>query len=392
MFSLDQFYNILHNNLIAPVFGKSAYFYPFGTYEQIDILDNTKTKSRFTINCIFADQEPYYDTVVPILLSTIKQVSKLSSIGNITLLANSEQSDFKNSIIQNQKMYNWYYFYHGFAALDWYKDFRYVTQDSFNQFDKVFICLNHLTTKYRAHRLHLVSNLIKENLIEKGVVSLFHHGWQEVISDSDCPLDSRARVQIYRALQTLDAPLIADTDSPSGTMSATVDLKQLNCALWHIVTETVYFQPKLHLTEKIFKPIVSQKPFILVGAPGNLAYLKSYGFQTFDRWIDESYDQEQDHYIRIEKITTEIVRLCAMSHVQLTTMHEEMKSILLYNYQHFYTTFKDRLVDELVDNFSQVLQEVEQTRNRNLLPTSPLYNSVSLPLDYLQEVKKRLKQ
>ena len=69
-----------------------------------------------------------------------------------------------------------------------------------------------------------------------------------------------------------------------------------------------------------------------------------------------------------------------------------MKSILLYNYQHFYTTFKDRLVDELVDNFSQVLQEVEQTRNRNLLPTSPLYNSVGLPLDYLQEVKKRLKQ
>jgi len=162
--------------------------------------------------------------------------------------------------------------------------------------------------------------------------------------------------------------------------------------LWHIVTETVYFQPKLHLTEKIFKPIVSQKPFILVGAPGNLAYLKSYGFQTFDRWIDESYDQEQDHYIRIEKITTEIVRLCAMSHVQLTTMHEEMKSILLYNYQHFYTTFKDQLVDELVDNFSQVLQEVEQTRNRNLLPTSALYNSVGLPLDYLQEVKKRLKQ
>ena len=37
----------------------------------------------------------------------------------------------------------------------------------------------------------------------------------------------------------------------------------------------------MHLTEKIFKPIVNKQPFMLLAAPDNLAYLKSYGFKTY---------------------------------------------------------------------------------------------------------------
>ena len=66
----------------------------------------------------------------------------------------------------------------------------------------------------------------------------------------------------------------------------------------YVVTETCYWERKCHLTEKIFKPIVSRMPFILVGPAHNLKYLRSYGFETFGRWIDESYDQEVDDYKR----------------------------------------------------------------------------------------------
>jgi hypothetical protein len=77
-------------------------------------------------------------------------------------------------------------------------------------------------------------------------------------------------------------------------------------SLWNIVTETVFYDNKLHLTEKIFKPIVLKRPFVLVGAPGNLQYLKEYGFQTFDKWINEDYDNEIDPDIRIKKIVARI--------------------------------------------------------------------------------------
>ena len=126
-------------------------------------------------------------------------------------------------------------------------------------------------------------------------------------------------------------------------------------ALWHIVTETVFYDHKLHLTEKIFKPITAKRPFILVGAPGNLAYIKSYGFKTFDQWIDESYDNELDPDKRILLITEQVEKLCSLSASQLDAMYIEMKPILEYNFQHFYGNFKTLIIDELVDNFRQIL-------------------------------------
>jgi len=187
------------------------------------------------------------------------------------------------------------------------------------------------------------------------------HSWREIIADSEAMLSGPARLKINQVMNTVTEPLVIDTHKPHGSLSAEVNLDQLTSALWHVVTETVYFLPKLHLTEKIFKPIVARRPFILVGAPGNLAYLKSYGFKTFDQWIDESYDQEQDHYIRIEKITAEISRLCAMPADDLKQMHQDMQTVLEHNFQHFYGSFKSIIVNELVDNFQPLVPDRDLT-------------------------------
>jgi hypothetical protein len=124
----------------------------------------------------------------------------------------------------------------------------------------------------------------------------------------------------------------------------------------------VFYDRKLHLTEKIFKPIVSKRPFILVGAPGNLVYLKSYGFKTFDRWIDESYDNELDPDKRISLITEQIEKLCSMSNSQLNDMYADVKSTVEYNFNHFYGNFKTLIINELVDNFRQVLYDFTDSK------------------------------
>ena len=386
MFSLDRFYKIIHNNLIEPIQrSRSFYFFPFGTYDQLIALGSdcdtqlVKIKNEPTwgtegfFHCYFYDQEPFYDFTKLIFDQRRVSFKHIQRSNRFNILAVSEQSQLVDEYAESENYYVWYYFFHGFAALDWYKDFKYLTPKSFNRFDKVFICYNHLTSKYRSYRLHLVSNLIDQGLVDCGYVSLFHEGWQETIADPANPLDNRARVKIYKTLRNITKPLTIDTDSPNGALSAKVNFDNLTSALFHVVTETVYFDSKLHLTEKVFKPIVAQRPFILAAAPGNLAYLKSYGFRTFDQWIDESYDAEPDHYIRIEKITAEIARLCAMDTSALEQMYLEMQEVLEYNFNHFYTTFKDIIVDELVDNFVK-------------LPP------VNLSNDYAEEVKKRLKQ
>lgn len=410
MFSLDRFYNILHNNLINQFEnGRSVYFYPFGTYQNATFLSDKFNLTQPCISfkrthiwpadktffhCYFFDQEPIYDYTLPIIDKSNLNHTSRAGPNRISILANTEHSTLKDSYIKENEFYDWYYFYHGFAALDWYKDFQYVDPISFNRFDKVFICYNHLISKYRSYRLHLVSNLIEQNLVQYGHVSLFLKDnlgtWEDAVKDPDVPLDNRARVKIYKTLKTLDQPLIIDTETPDGTLSAQINFDDLTSALFHVVTETVYFQDKLHLTEKVFKPIVAKRPFFLVAAHGNLAYLKSYGFRTFDRWIDESYDQETDHYIRIEKITAELARLCAMDPSALEQMYLEMQETLEYNFTHFYSTFKHLIVDELVDNFEHILCRINNGRQPG--NHSRHHRRFDLPAGHLAEVKTRLKQ
>ena len=82
-------------------------------------------------------------------------------------------------------------------------------------------------------------------------------------------------------------------------------------------------------------------PFVLVAPANSLEYMRSYGFKTFDQWIDESYDTESDPNIRLEKIVSELEKLCKLTSIELTNMYEEMQEILLFNHDHFYGKFDD---------------------------------------------------
>jgi hypothetical protein len=157
----------------------------------------------------------------------------------------------------------------------------------------------------------------------------------------------------------LSNALTLDRTNTTGSLSADFGNQEFELwksGLWHIVTETVFYHDKLHLTEKIFKPIVAQRPFMLAAAPGNLAYLKSYGFRTFDQWIDESYDSIQDPDQRLQAIVDQTQRLCAMSDSELRQMHQEMQPVLEHNFNHLWSGFKRQIVDELVDNFETAVR------------------------------------
>ena len=99
------------------------------------------------------------------------------------------------------------------------------------------------------------------------------------------------------------------------------------------------------------------RPFVLAAAPGNLDYLRAYGFKTFDRWWDESYDLEIDNDARTDMIVDIIADLCGKDQIQLQTMYEEMKPVLEFNKRHFFGDFRKIIVNELVDNFDTCLRQ-----------------------------------
>jgi len=64
-----------------------------------------------------------------------------------------------------------------------------------------------------------------------------------------------------------------------------------------LITESSYFdyECSVFISEKTFKPIACMQPFIIVGSKHTLKYLRKLGYRTFNRFIDESYDNCDDN-------------------------------------------------------------------------------------------------
>ena len=100
-----------------------------------------------------------------------------------------------------------------------------------------------------------------------------------------------------------------------------------------IVTESEYAQPCGHYADKTLNAIKCFRPFVLVAPPCTLEYLKQCGVKTFDKWWDESYDQELNHEKRLIKILKLIDYIDSFSIDELRDMYQEMIPILEHNYK-----------------------------------------------------------
>jgi len=86
----------------------------------------------------------------------------------------------------------------------------------------------------------------------------------------------------------------------------------------------------INISEKTYKPLAFQHPFVVWGQSGTLQLLHRLGFETFDNIIDESYDLETDSELRFKKVIDNIFSLTNLTYDKIT------QDKLLYNREHFY--------------------------------------------------------
>ena len=376
--SVENFYWVLFENLLKPVGLDCWYYYPWGTQDNFSRNEFKKfTGKRDRNHVLFHfEQEPLWSQD----LGAYDFIQSAWSNKLLRILANSEHSLLKKKVCKSREILDWYFFYHGFAALDWYRDAQYITDQ--HRIQDAFLLMNHVLD-HRAYRLSLLSLMLDRDIVCRGSVSF--HATQSAVAAELCNRHTRLSDTSRGMIQTMlprlaDLPWQLDAVPINGNLSARFGHEEYHLwqrSLWHVVTETVFYDPKLHLTEKTFKPIVSQRPFVLVAAPGNLAYLRSYGFQTFDHWIDESYDMIQDPDLRLDAIVNEIARFANMSVEQLRMIHQDMQSVLDHNKKHFFGGFRDIIVAELVDNFDHCVRRWNNGRvDGRELPLHPDLQSV----------------
>jgi hypothetical protein len=128
-------------------------------------------------------------------------------------------------------------------------------------------------------------------------------------------------------------------------------------AFLHVVTETVYNYPTTFISEKTIKPIISKRPFVMVGPVGSIARLQRLGFQTFSDFWSEEYDTITNCEDRILAVVDLIDFICSNSLDQLQVLCNKMQKVLDYNYNYYINDFK-----------SSELSKFEQACINNLKP------------------------
>ena len=301
-----------------------------GTFEQV-------TKLNADINSGYYVDRRVYDA-----LGSRQGIEKMPRTPGFRpgYLVTSERDSENVEIVC--KMHRWkplYYFFHGWAALDWYRgyDRTFLIQPWTERvITKTFIAPNRIIAGERQHRLEVLYHIFKNGMTNNHI---------------SCPVVCPAEgTHIYEAIdqlmlrypdaqqvfqqQTLPLQFTGETDHPMHSCWLSLFDESAE-SLLYLVTETVYTGRRHHLTEKTFKPIALGMPFVIVGTRGSLEYLRSYGFRTFEGIWDESYDLETDD-VRIKRIASLLRSLNELPARAKQDLFEQAQAVIEHNWNHFY--------------------------------------------------------
>lgn len=313
----------------------------------------------------FHDQEPVHPEVHYQLFNTVDAATQDLCDGSGALVRGIVTSEFRSDdvkrICDHYEWNHYYYFFHGWAVLDWYRGYDktfLISNPQDRTIEYSMLNPNRIIGGKRDHRILLYYMMMRNNV--KNSLTSF---------PKICPVEQRDVLEIAEKFrytypdivnvlsnQTLPQNFPDETGHPMHSCWLSLfDLAEKS--LLHVVTETVFFGKKNHLTEKTFKPICLKMPFVLASNALSLEYLRRYGFHTFSDVWDESYDEETDDHKRLEKIAQLLADIDALSAQELAQLHRHVQPAVEHNFQHFYSGEFERILWQELQN---VLQRIER--------------------------------
>lgn len=244
---------------------------------------------------------------------------------------------------------------------------------------KKLLCLNGIP---RPHRLKIVDYLIEIGAHDSSYISCTKQHILDTIYDPDDVDDVVHKKNTYSKKQEdflntdfFDAKhtgfhLSTESKQRLETfLPLTLDIEQIpqdskyvdsgeqyyNDSYWSIVTERDFLlSDKFRgFTEKIYKCFLFKHPFLVCGLPHTLDYLQLMGFVTFDGFIDESYDSEEDNDKRMELVQEQIKKLHNMTLSEHFIMREQMQAILDYNRNRYIQLHSSSIPNRLITAIQQ---------------------------------------
>jgi len=355
MIRIDEIYN----NTFWPWFAKNRpgtrvfFCDPFG-FTDAEHLFNLGQDNIIENDYVYLhDQEPVHlDLHEPLFKDVIRRNDDIfcKPTGHIIV---SERGEFVDKLCEK---YGWtphYYFFHGWACQDWFRGYDktfLIPRARDRQPTRTFISPNRIVAGKRDHRVLFLYNVFKQGL---------EHNWISaprtcVYENVDISVVASKYNSIYpdieQVFESADLPRLFPGEETQEMASCWLtNFDEASDSLVYVPTETVYFGRRQHITEKTFKAIALEMPFVLVAPAGSLAYMREYGFKTFASVFDESYDEETDDRLRIEKVVKLLKQLDELTPSQRWDIHQQCLPIVEHNFNHFYNGgFTDVLWQELL--------------------------------------------
>ena len=342
---------------------------PFGRTDPDSLINYGNSNIREHNYTLLWDQEPIHLNMhLPTFDAVLEKNKELYSYINScrrrnkpyksigAIITSERDSDIVELICKKYEWTSYYYFFHGWAALDWYRGYDrtfLITPWTERTINKTFLAPNRIVAGERKHRLEMLYWIFKLGMSDNHVSCPAVCPAENIaILDAIQPLKNKyADIETVFAQQSLPRNFEDETDHPMHSCWLSL-FDQSAESLLYLVTETVATGRRHHLTEKTFKPIAMGMPFIIVGTQGSLRYLRSYGFKTFGDLWDESYDDEPDDSKRIEKIA-QVLKLLDGLEEYRQDIFDSAQEIVEHNWNHFYN-----------GGFEQILwQELQEMLN-----------------------------
>ena len=158
-----------------------------------------------------------------------------------------------------------------------------------------------LLGRNKNNRQEIYDFLIESNLIKSSIFNMF---------DDDI-MSEWIRGSHYEKLNTeYEYPQVIYEDKSTANASTFLPIDIYNNSWYSIVAETEPTIP--FFTEKTAKPLLAKRIFVTFGTQHQLKKLKELGFFTFDRVIDESYDDEPNRGKRWQMAFQQLEKLNEM--------------------------------------------------------------------------------
>ena len=185
-----------------------------------------------------------------------------------------------------------YWFYQSFRMFAGGADIRnYPVNSGAHSQDHLFVCRN---SRGHNHRASLVDHLHLHNLLESNLVS-----WLDT--------DNVNRSYEFRHWTPTLKTLAESSDTPDHMFSNSVPVFYNRCLL-DVVTESCIWAP--YFTEKTARPIMHEKPFIILGPPGiNQLLHTEFGFELYTEIFGYGFDNLMDYVSRAQCIAEQLKQL-----------------------------------------------------------------------------------